>query len=94
MTATDLAALLSDAIADALAFPDWAGGNVDARADGLGDLSWLPAPGWMLLIDHAGNWQDAAPAATLIDVVDAAAGDWATRGVPLWTLLPQPRAAC
>jgi len=31
------------AVADALSFPDWFGHNLDALADCLRDLSWLPA---------------------------------------------------
>lgn len=40
------------AIATALSFPDWFGRNLDALADSVGDLSWLPA-GEHLLI-----WRD------------------------------------
>src|SRR5690606_18200750 len=39
---------LLDALAAALGFPPTFGRNWDALADGLGDLSWLPAGGYML----------------------------------------------
>jgi hypothetical protein len=44
----DKAAALS-AIAEALEFPDWFGGNLDALHDSLIDLSWLPAGDHVLL---------------------------------------------
>lgn len=80
-------------IAAALAFPDWFGHNWDALADALGDLSWSPpAPGRVLLLEHAAAWRDAEPDEfdTLLAVLDEAAFDWADRGVPLWSLLPVP----
>lgn len=44
----DKAAALS-AIAKALDFPDWFGGNLDALHDSLIDLSWLPAGEHLLI---------------------------------------------
>ena len=38
------------AIAQALRVPDWFGGNWDALADTLSDLSWQPAFGYVLLL--------------------------------------------
>lgn len=37
------------AIADALSFPDWFGRNLDALADCVRDLSWLPAGEHLLI---------------------------------------------
>lgn len=87
--ADDKDALL-DAIAGALAFPSTFGGNWDALADSLGDLSWLPAPGYVLLLDHCADLRDAAPEdfATLLEILDEAATAHARAGVPFWTLLP------
>jgi RNAse (barnase) inhibitor barstar len=42
------------AVAAALSFPDWFGRNLDALADSVRDLSWLP-PGEHLLV-----WRDPA----------------------------------
>lgn len=78
-------------IAQALRFPPWFGGNWDALLDCLGDLSWLPGDGYLLLFDHA-DWRDAEPDAfvVLLDVLDDAARGWAAEGTPFWALLPLP----
>ena len=87
--ADDKDALL-DEIAAALAFPADFGGNWDALADSLGDLSWLPAPGHLLLIDHCGDLREGAPDdfATLLEILDEAARAHAAAGVPFWAVLP------
>ncbi|MBJ7575399.1 barstar family protein [Luteimonas sp. MC1828] len=88
--AEDKPALL-EAMADGLLFPEWFGGNWDALADCLGDLSWLPARhGMLLLLDHSGDLRDGAPDdfATLLDILDEAAKQHAAAGVPFWALLP------
>ena len=46
-----------DRIAAALRFPEWFGANFDALADCLGDLSWLPADGYLLLLEHSDEWR-------------------------------------
>jgi RNAse (barnase) inhibitor barstar len=84
-------------IARALRFPDWFGGNWDALADSLADLSWLPAPGYVLLLSHIDAWRDADPVAfeTLSDILDEASVRWARDRIPFWALLPTsdaPRA--
>jgi hypothetical protein len=77
-------------IALALAFPEWFGGNWDALADSLADLSWLPASGYVLLLAHADAWRAADPAAfeALAAILEEAAGRWARERVPFWALLP------
>ena len=45
-------AALFERVATALEFPDWFGHNWDALADCLGDLSWLPADGFLILLEH------------------------------------------
>lgn len=42
-----------DVFARELRFPDHFGHNWDALADCLGDLSWLPAPGYLLVLHNA-----------------------------------------
>ena len=79
-------------IAEALQFPDWVGDNWDALADALNDLSWLPANGYLLLLEHAGSWRDHAGADfhMLLDILDQAATPWAEQGTAFWSLLPLP----
>lgn len=87
--ADDKAALLGE-LAAALDFPPTFGGNWDALADSLGDLSWLPAPGYLLLLDHCAGLREGAADdfATLLDILDEAARSHARAGVPFWALLP------
>ena len=75
-------------IAQALRFPEWFGGNFDALADSLGDLSWLPADGYVLLFEHADEWRriDDDSFATLLDILNEAAVTWGDYGVPFWAL--------
>lgn len=77
-------------IAGALRFPDWFGGNWDALADSLADLSWLPAPGYVLLLERIDAWRDADPDAfeTLALVLEDASARWAGDRIPFWALLP------
>ena len=81
-------------IAAGLRFPEWFGGNWDALDDSVNDLSWWPAPGYLLLIERAGSWQaaNADDAATLVEILGDAARDWAKTRVPFWALLPLPEA--
>jgi len=87
----DKAAAL-EAFAQALRFPDWFGDNWDALADSLGDLSWWPADGYLLLLDHADAWRDADKEEfeILLDILNEAAADWAQAGIPFWGLMPVP----
>jgi RNAse (barnase) inhibitor barstar len=85
---------LLDRIARAMRFPDWFGDNFDALADSLGDLSWLPATGYVLLLDHAQDLREHAPAAfeTLLDILNEVATGWAEVDIAFWALLPLPAA--
>ena len=78
--------------ARALRFPEWFGHNWDALADSLGDLSWLPGSGYVLLIENASGWRAAAgdDAAILLAILNDAAATWAAQGVAFWALLPLP----
>ena len=78
--------------AQALRFPGWFGRNFDALADSLGDLSWLPADGYLLLIEHSDAWRQADDEnfATLLDILNEAAASWGDQGVPFWALMPLP----
>ncbi len=83
---------LLDRVSSALSFPEWFGRNWDAAADCLGDLSWLPAPGYVLTLEkseelrtHRGEEFSIA-----IEVAAAAASLWRERRVPFWVLLDAP----
>ena len=84
-----------DRFARALRLPEWFGDNWDALADCLGDLSWWPADGYLLLLEHAGAWRaaDAGEFATLLAILDDAAQLWSTQRVPFWALIPLPAEA-
>lgn len=88
----DQAAVLARLTA-ALDLPAWFGGNWDALADCLNDLSWRPAEGYVLLLEHAEEWQahDAAGFDTLIDIAQEASTAWAMHEVPFWLLVLVPQ---
>ena len=77
-------------IAAALAFPAWFGGNWDALADCLRDLSWLGGDGLLLVFDEAWAWRerDGEAFATLLDVCGEAAQDWMRGRRPFWVVVP------
>lgn len=75
-----------DRIAAALDFPAWFGRNWDALADCLGDLDWLPAPGYVIVLEHADRFRVAAETdfVTALETLEGAAHEWADAGVPMW----------
>lgn len=77
-------------IAVALQFPEWFGGNWDALADALGDLSWLPEAGQLLLFDNAWEWRerDGEDFAALLDICGEAAQGWMRARRPFWVVIP------
>ena len=77
------------AIAKALRFPDWFGGNWDALEDCLSDLSWRPGDGHVLVFR---NWQalSSDDLGVLIDVLRSAAEFWSGRGRPFFAVLLDP----
>jgi len=79
------------ALGKALRFPAWYGQNWDALADCLADLSWLPAQGWVLLLDDAAEASGTAggrgPLATAVELLREAAGSWAEEGRPFVALV-------
>ncbi|MEW2417396.1 barstar family protein [Streptomyces sp. NPDC046866] len=67
----------------ALRLPDWFGGNWDALADALIDLSWLPpAPGRLLAVTSWQGYAAARPAdwETLREVLREAVAHWREAG--------------
>lgn len=80
-------ASLMQAFASACAIPDWFGGNWDALADALRDLSWLPLDdGWVLVLDGADVHRAARPRehAMLIEVLRDACEAWRDGDIPFW----------
>ncbi len=77
-------------IAEILQFPDWFGENLDALADCLNDLSWLPSEGYVLVLEHTSEWrtQEADTFATVLEILNDTAQHWAANRVPFWTFLP------
>lgn len=80
---------LLTAIADAMAFPDWFGHNFDGLADCLGDLSWHPAEGYLVLLEHCdgihGHAEDDF--VTALQIFEQAANEWREQGVAFWCLV-------
>jgi hypothetical protein len=72
-------------IADALAFPEWFGGNWDALEDSLGDLSWRRGDGHVLVF--TGYPEDAD---RLIDVLRSSAEYWMQRKKPFFAVFVDP----
>ncbi|MDV7401916.1 barstar family protein, partial [Arthrospira platensis SPKY1] len=70
-------------IASALQFPDWFGHNWDALSDCLTDLSWLPAPGYRIVLDASEALHAADPEtlATALEILDEASAWWADEGI-------------
>lgn len=79
-------------LADALSTPEGQGRNWDALSDQLRDLSWLPAPGHVLLFAGAATLRDTSEPDfdTLLDILEEAAADWQSREVPFWAFLALP----
>ncbi len=79
-------------VSKAMKFPDWFGGNWDALADCLKDLSWADAGGWVVILEkskhfcggHRHEFDEA------MDVMAEAAATWRGRGKPFWTLIGGP----
>ncbi|KAF1684731.1 barnase inhibitor [Pseudoxanthomonas broegbernensis] len=72
-----------------LDLPAGFGRNWDALSDALRDLDWLPAPGYALLLEEAGQLQAACPGDydTLLDILHEASQAWAAMDVPFWVFL-------
>ena len=76
----------------AMRFPELAGGGWDDFARGLKDLSWMPAKGWVVILEkskhfcggHAREFKDAMAA------MSAAADHWRGQGKPFWTFIGGP----
>jgi len=77
------------ALARDMTFPEWFGTNWDALADCLGDLSWQPAEGYLVLLEHCDllHARSANDFVTALQLFQAAADEWREQGVALWCLV-------
>ena len=75
------------AIAEGCGFPTWFGHNWDALADALRDLSWAPAAGYVVLIDHSERYRTHADWGLVTEIFDEVTGHWAQDIVPFFVLL-------
>jgi hypothetical protein len=76
----DAGALFAE-FARAWRFPDWFGHNWSALEDCLGDLGWLPAPGYLAVLSDAGRLlaeQDPPVLGLFLDLLDRTGRHWAT----------------
>ena len=76
------------AISAAIGAPPSVGRNWDALEEALRDLSWAPAPGYVLVLDGADRFARTDPAgwATAVDVLRTAAARWAEIGRPFYAV--------
>ena len=74
------------AVAQAIEAPEWFGKNWDALADALGDLSWKPAPGYVLVLRNGLNTFNLLESDHEIakEILDNTVGYWKTQHKPFW----------
>ena len=73
-------------LAQVLAAPDWFGHNWDAFSDVLGDLSWKPASGYVLLLcgGDAMLGLGEADHETVMEIFNDTVSYWKLQGKPFW----------
>ena len=94
----DKAALL-ESIGRAMRFPEWFGHNWDALMDCLADLGWLPAEGYVVILEHCDGIHGRAEAdfVQALQVFEEAANEWREQGIPSGassTCRPTASAGC
>jgi RNAse (barnase) inhibitor barstar len=84
----DKAELLA-ALADGLEFPEWFGGNWDALEDCLMDLSWIDAPGYVIVLADCDELIGESPDdfTVALEVFDGAATFWHETERPFWVFV-------
>ncbi len=77
------------AIARALRFPEWFGHNWDALTDCLLDMGWLPAMGYVIILEHCDGIHGRAESdfVTLMQTFQEAANTWREDELPFWCLV-------
>ena len=73
-------------IAQAIEAPEWFGHNWDALADALGDLSWKPAAGYVLMLRNGINTFNLLENDHKIakEILESTVNYWKTQGKPFW----------
>lgn len=76
------------ALSKAFHFPAYYGHNWDALEECLLDLSWLPAPGYILLFNHPSRFVSTAPDewTTARLILEEAVAHWHREGAPLFVI--------
>ena len=89
----DGAALLAT-VARELHLPDWAGRGFDALGDALGELRSHDTRGLVVVLERSAALRQASPDVlkALAEALQAASGQWAERGAPLWAFIVVPEA--
>lgn len=78
--------VLLQRLAEVLEFPPWFGGNWDALEDCLKDLSWLGAPGWLIVLEGSESLAHG-DLRELTDVLAESARYWIGRDRPFYAVL-------
>lgn len=83
---------LTRQLATTFEFPVGLAHDWEALANHLRDLRWLPAPGYVLLLDHAHVLRAAAGEtfSSLCKLLTGVARSWHDRGVPFFVFLEFP----
>jgi len=73
-------------LAQAIAAPDWFGHNWDALADVLGDLSWQPSAGYVLLLCGGDETLglNEADYDIVMEIFKDSVNYWKSQGKPFW----------
>lgn len=81
---------LLNALSQTMSFPDYFGHNWDSLEECLKDLQWLPSPGYVILFEEVDRLMDTSPEtfATFLEIVIAAAKQWASFHVAFRLVLP------
>lgn len=79
-------------VGEDLELPTWFGSNFDALMDCLCDFSWVPAPGYTIIMENCHNvYNVAAPDFNMmIDLFAEAANAWREEGKPFWCFVDLP----
>jgi len=77
---------LLETLGRAMRFPEWFGHNWDALMDCLADLGWIPAEGYVVILEHCDGIHGRAEAdfVQMLQVFENAANEWREQGIPLW----------
>jgi hypothetical protein len=80
-------------VARALQFPDYFGDNWDAFEECIRDLEWLPARGYVLVLNGYDRFARSDPKSWKIglDILEEAVSTWSRTATPMYVLLQGSR---